>query len=95
MEPIVFKTQNENCYLYSPKGKSLIPIPNSLYNEILIKGNSNDHVWETFKKRGYLNPYYEKFDGIIDDFYIKNSLKHLSQIIFETTTSCNLSCEYC
>ena len=95
MEPIVFKTQNENCYLYSPKGKSLIPIPNSLYNEILIKGNSNDHVWETFKKRGYLNPYYEKFDGIIDEFYIKNSLKHLSQIVFETTTSCNLSCEYC
>ena len=95
MEPIVFKTIDENCYLYSPAQKSLMPIPVSLFEDILIKGESDDQIWKNLKKAGYLDSYHEMFEGVVEERTINNALKKLSQIVFETTTSCNLRCEYC
>ena len=95
MEPVIFKTENNNCYLYSPVEKSLLPIPSSLYDEISTFGDSNNKIWTTLKKRGYLTIYYDKFEGIVDEKSIRDALHNLSQIVFETTTFCNLRCEYC
>lgn len=95
MEPIVFKTENNNCYLFSPVEKALMPISLSLYNEISTKGESKDEVWITLKQNGYLTEYCDGFEGVIDENSIKKALKNLSQIVFETTTYCNLRCEYC
>jgi uncharacterized protein len=95
MDPVVFKTNNGNCYLYSPAKKELMPIPLSLYNDISDNGDSANQIWMILKSRGYLQSYNDKFEGVIDEYSIKNALKNLSQIVFETTTSCNLRCEYC
>ena len=75
--------------------KSLLPIPLSLYNDITVKGDSNNQIWSTLKARGYLLSYHNKFEGIVDEDSIRYALRNLSQIVFETTTSCNLRCEYC
>lgn len=95
MEPVIFKTEHNNCYLYSPAEKSLLPIPLSLYNEIFTIGDSNNKIWTTLKKQGYLATSYDMFEGIVDEKSIKDALQNLSQIVFETTTFCNLRCEYC
>jgi len=95
MEPIIFNTDNGNCYLYSPAQKSLMPIPVSLFNEIMAIGESDNRIWMNLKNAGYLDSYYDLFEGVVDDNTINNALRNLSQIVFETTTSCNLRCEYC
>ena len=95
MEPIVFKTENGNSYLYSPAEKSLMPIPASLCNDLLTKGDSDDQIWKVLKSNGYLIPYHDKFEGVVNKNTIHKVLRNLSQIVFETTTYCNLRCEYC
>ena len=95
MEPVVFKTENGNSYLYSPAEKSLMPIPTSLCNDLLTKGDSDDQIWKVLKSTGYLKPYHDMFEGVVDKNTIHKVLRDLSQIVFETTTSCNLRCEYC
>lgn len=95
MEPVVFKTDNGNCYLYSPAEKSMLPIPLSLYNDTLTQKETSNQIWILLKQKGYLQPYNDKFDGVVDEESIKNALKNLSQVVFETTTSCNLNCTYC
>lgn len=95
MEPVVFKTDNGNCYLYSPAEKSLLPIPLSLYNDIITKKEISNPMWKVLDCNGYLQPYHDKFEGHVDEGSIKNALKNLSQVVFETTTSCNLRCAYC
>lgn len=95
MEPVVFRTDNGNCYLYSPAEKSLMPIPLSLYNDILTQKELNNPIWIALESNGYLKPYYDKYEGIVNMESIENALKNLSQIVFETTTSCNLRCAYC
>ena len=95
MEPIVFKTDNNNCYLYSPAKKELLPIPENVYGEIVSSQQFSSSLWQSFRTNGYLTPYKEEFDGIVDKNTIRSSLKNLSQIVFETTTNCNLRCEYC
>ena len=95
MEPIVFKTENGNSYIYSPAKKSLMPIPASLCNDLLTKGDSDDQIWKVLKSNGYLIPYHDKFEGVVNKNTIHKVLRNLSQIVFETTTYCNLRCEYC
>ncbi len=95
MEPIVFNTDNGNCYLYSPAQKSLMPIPVSLYDDIIAKGESDNQIWMNFKNSGYLDSYQDLFEGVVDESTIHKTLMNLSQIVFETTTTCNLRCEYC
>lgn len=95
MEPIVFKTEYNNCYLYSPSKKALIPIPLSLYEELSVKDDSNDAIWLSLRRHGYLDIWYDEFKGVVDAKTIKDAVINLSQIVFETTTLCNLRCEYC
>lgn len=95
MEPIVFKTKNENCYLYSPAEKSLILIPSYVYDEISINGSSDHPIWLTLVQAGYLKSFVDPFNGCITKETIINAVDNLSQIVFETTTMCNLRCEYC
>ena len=42
-----------------------------------------------------LEPYIERFEGEVNEQTVFNALKNLDQVVFETTTSCNLRCEYC
>ena len=72
-----------------------MPIPVSLFNEIMAIGESDNRIWMNLKNAGYLDSYYDLFEGVVDDNTINNALRNLSQIVFETTTSCNLRCEYC
>lgn len=95
MDFVVFQTDSGNCYLFSPSVKSLIPIPQSVYNDVSIFGMSNNPVWLTLQDGGYLQPYINPFCGNIDALSIETALRNLSQIVFETTTVCNLKCEYC
>lgn len=67
----------------------------SLYNDISVNGTSNDQVWKSLRNGGYLQTYYNMFEGVVDEKSIRDALNNLSQIVFETTTSCNLRCEYC
>lgn len=95
MEPIVFKTEHNNCYLYSPFKKTLIPIPLSLYDTILNQRESDDTILLNLKRNGYLETWNDTFEGVVDEETIKDVVINLSQVVFETTTLCNLRCEYC
>ena len=95
MEPVYFKTESNNCYLFLPSVKYLIPIPNSLYEDLSIKGDSDNTIWITLKNKGFLVNHKQDFTGVVDGSAIRSAILHLSQIVFETTTSCNLRCEYC
>lgn len=75
--------------------KSLLPIPQSVYGDIVTSGKSDNYIWKTFHKEGYLQEHQDLFGGEIDGISIRLAIKKLSQIVFETTTACNLKCEYC
>lgn len=62
--------------------------------------NSNDRDIENvtlqqLKEHGYLDDYTSSLDAVITGNTIQSALKNLPQIVFETTTLCNLRCEYC
>lgn len=72
-----------------------MPIPASLYNEIIANGESDNQIWTNLRNAGYLDSYHNLFEGVVNENTINNALRNLSQIVFETTTLCNLRCEYC
>lgn len=95
MEPVVFRTDLGNCYLYSPVKKSLMPLPFDVYEDIIKNGSSRSVVYNQIEKFGYLLPWHESFEGLIYADDISNSLTNITQVVFETTTACNLCCKYC
>lgn len=95
MEAIVFQTQNENYYLYSPLKKAILPLSKNVYDIISNDRNEGDETFRQLKQYGYLDKYTSSFDSYITGNTIQGVLVKLSQIIFETTTLCNLRCEYC
>lgn len=95
MEPILFKSTNSNSYLYSPAKKELLPLPESVYKEMSENKAKVSALWQSLIKEGYLDSYKETFDGVVNEEAIKAVLLNLSQVVFETTTNCNLKCEYC
>ena len=95
MEPIVFKTENGTCYLYSPAVKELLPIPETTYTDVINNGTSDSSLWMLLSDAGYLETSQSFLDGVVDPDAITLALRGLSQIVFEMTTSCNLRCEYC
>lgn len=95
MKPVVFRTDSGNSYLYSPAKKCLIPLPFNVYEDIKKNGNSHSVVYNQIEKIGYLLPWHDDFRGLVDAEDINNSLKNLTQVVFETTTACNLRCKYC
>ncbi len=90
MEAIVFQTQNENYYLYSPLKKAILPLSKNVYDIISNDRNEGDETFRQLKQYGYLDKYTSSFDSYITGNTIQGVLVKLSQIIFETTTLCNL-----
>ena len=96
MEPIVFQTKSGNLYLYSPLTKTLLPLPPNVYDIISIKCKDIvNSAYQKLKEYGYLDEFSTTHDGCITGNSVSNALANLSQIIFETTTRCNLRCDYC
>lgn len=95
MKPVVFRTNSGNCYLYSPAKKSLVPLPFSVYEDIIKTGNSHSVVYNQIAKFGYLKSWHEDFSGLVYAEDISNALTNLTQVVFEMTTACNLRCKYC
>ena len=95
MEPVVSRTDCGNCYLYSAVKKSLMTLPFDVYEDIIKNGSSRSVVYNQIEKFGYLLPWHESFEGLIYADDISNSLTNITQVVFETTTACNLCCKYC
>lgn len=95
MKPIAFQTLQGNYYLYSPWAKTMLPIPKDTYDILLHRRKGDNEILKQLKTYGYLNNFTSAFDTCITEEIIQQSLNNLSQIIFETTTLCNLKCEYC
>lgn len=95
METVVFKTKSNNCYLYSPAQKEIIPIPSGLYDEVELERNINSTLYSILNGNGYFDEYNADLSERISEQDIKTALLNVSQVVFEMTTSCNLKCEYC
>ena len=95
MDPVLFRTDSGNNYIYSPAKKSVLPLPLDVYEDILENGYSRSVIYLNLEQYGYLDSWHDDFNGIVYEDDIKNSLQNLSQIVFETTTACNLRCRYC
>lgn len=95
MKPVVFRTDSGNNYLYSPAKKCLIPLPFNVYEDIIKNGNSHSVMYNQIERFGYLQSWHEDFSGLVYADDICNSLTNLTQVVFETTTACNLRCKYC
>lgn len=94
MESIAFQTQYSNYYLYSPSTKTIVPLSKDMY-DIISHQNKDTETLRQLKEYGYLDDFTSPLDACITGNAIQNALINLSQIIFETTTLCNLRCEYC
>lgn len=96
MKPFVFKTLNNNSYLYSPVSKRFIPIPKYSY-ECFKKnaGINNDAFLQNLQHYGYLEEKRFNYDRTISENDIRNALANIPQIVFEVTTHCNFQCKYC
>ena len=95
MESIAFQTQHSNYYLYSPSTKTILPLPKDLYDIISNGKNKETETLRQLREYGYIDDFTSSLDACITGNAIQNALINLSQIIFETTTLCNLRCEYC
>ena len=72
-----------------------MPLSKNVYDIISNDRNEGDETFRQLKQYGYLDKYTSSFDSYITGNTIQGVLVKLSQIIFETTTLCNLRCEYC
>lgn len=95
MNPIAFQTQHSNYYLYSPSTKTIVSLDKDMYDIISNDKNKETETLRQLKRYGYFNDFISPLDACITGNTIQNALINLSQIIFETTTLCNLRCEYC
>lgn len=95
MEPIAFQSQHGNYYLYSPSMKALMPLPKDAYEMISEGRHGDDDTVRQLRKHGYLDDFSASLDACITGDAVRHAMATLSQIIFETTTLCNLRCEYC
>lgn len=93
MESIAFQTQCGNYYLYSPSAKAILPLPKDAYDA--IKKEETETLNQKLQEYGYLDDFTPSLNGVITGDTIRHALLKLSQVIFETTTLCNLRCEYC
>ncbi len=95
MDPIIFCSESGQHYLYSPNRKSIIPISSDIARDLEIGEVLKHPVSIQLKRNGYLDKYQEVFSKKIEVSDIEYALRELSQLVFETTTSCNLRCSYC
>ena len=95
MEAVTFKTELGNSYLYSPARKVVIPIPLCAHEDLQSGNLCNNQFLSILEKEGYLENFNNDYSGRISIKDIDNSIRNVSQVIFETTTACNLKCEYC
>lgn len=104
MKPVVFKTQNENMYIYDNSTRFVLPI-----NDIGINRSDLDENWtlindyklklikEKYSKYPlfqniYINKEVDNWAKNSKDFVLKNGIRQLILII---TEACNFRCNYC
>lgn len=96
MRSITFKTRCGNNYLYSPNRKRTIPIPASLLSEIMDQTEcEHSQLYISLMREGYMDEWNPDLSSRITAENVEQALNKLSQVVFETTTACNLKCEYC
>lgn len=95
MKPFVFRTNNNNCYLYSPAKRNFIPIPSESYAAFEEGRVSDDQVLSELYAKGFLSEHTLSYNRKVQSTEIEYALVNIPQIVFEVTTNCNLKCKYC
>lgn len=95
MKPFVFKTTNNNHYIYAPGIKKFIFIPEASYYSFKNNNIANDNILAVFEKNGYFSHSSQHFDGAVKSSEIEYAFANVPQIVFEVTTQCNFMCKYC
>lgn len=94
MKPIIFKSESNNTYLYSPAKSIFIPISPDIA-EAIKKENTNNPSFVYLRDNGYLDNMVLEFATNISGEHIRKAIANLTQVVFEVTTACNLKCKYC
>ena len=94
MKPFVFRTNNNNCYLYSPAKRNFIPIPSESYAAFEEGRVSDDQVLSELYAKGFLSEHTLSYNRKVQSTEIEYALVNIPQIVFEVTTNCNLKCKY-
>ena len=97
----IFNTINNVCIAdthicnYDHIKSLLNPFDFNHYSDNEINYNINKYI--IMANSNYLMPIKTDsiYDGILTDLNVENLFKNTSQIVFEVTTRCNLSCIYC
>lgn len=95
MNAFVFKTSNNNHYLYSPGLRKFILIPRVSHDAFKQDNIISDQLLSKFSKLGYLSTIQIEKNRIISAFDIESAFINIPQIVFEVTTQCSLRCKYC
>ena len=95
MKPFVFKTSNNNHYLYAPEIRKFIFIPEKSFYSFKNNDIVNDKVLSVFQQNGYLSQSNMHFDRLVKASEIEYAFINIPQIVFEVTTQCNFKCKYC
>ena len=102
---IVFRSDNENYYLYDAKLKNILFVHPEL--AAIAEGNNNSKntkqeqyyrkQYDFLKSHGWFGTIdnQEKLSPALTPFKIENALANLTQLTFEVTENCNLNCRYC
>lgn len=93
MKSFVFRTKNNNYYLYSSGIKKFIPIPEKTYYNFIEK--KPDDLLNTFYQSGFLQESNIKITRKVEATDVEYAFINIPQIVFEVTTKCNFKCKYC
>ena len=92
MKPIIFKSESNNTYLYSPAKSIFIPISPDIA-EAIKEENINNPSFVYLRDNGYLDNMVLEFATNISGEHIRKAIANLTQVVFEVTTACNLKCK--
>lgn len=95
MEPVVFKSENDNTYVFSPCFRCIIPIDIQTGQNIEGLNSNQTIIFQRLKNDGYLDLSETKYTAQVSGSDIATNISSLTQIVFEVTTACNLRCKYC
>lgn len=70
-------TLSNNCYLYSPAQKEIIPILRSLYDDLELGKSINSNLYSALKDNGYFDEYTANMSERISEQDVKNALLNM------------------
>lgn len=97
-QTFIHTSENNNLYLYDHRLKLSIlmhPEFNKAYKSALDTEPYYVKKMEYLKKHGFFSKMEPIQFDVVDKNMIENNMTEFSQIVFETTDFCNLSCTYC